>query len=516
MSNTFAPICRTYASAQSATAVFARDATALQGLIPAFYRNFYEIDVRRWLQWYDGYVDGVHGPNSGIISTNVAKNLVDRAIETVFAGGVMFGNADKPTLLDETGASIALSVISDNWAQEAGFEKMLKRACRYATAGGTGLLKLNQSANGKLWLDAYRTDRFFPVLDTTGRVESVKAILTIYNGVGDKGAAFALVEERYYTSTLLDNRVPVRRFSVYRAADTSSQTVLSQRVTWRSLPHAMKNYLRENYASIRIDEEQLLPFTSLGCYAFRYTDGCDRYNGVELGESMLHSIMQYLLSYDFYFSAFNTDMYLGRGRVIAKKPMKNPGANGQNQNAGLDSFLYDQVPTYTTEEQKPVPIQFDLRAAEWREIRNNLLESMAFSLGLSVSTLASFLNDSSNRTAREISAEEHETTRFVEERRAQFADPANDCLRDVCLYCGLQDRITVRWSLAGQTNVDNLSQRVVSEYQGGARSLQSTVQALNPDMDEHQVQEELKRIEEDQHKKSASIFGDIGGATELI
>lgn len=515
--NNFSPFCRTYASAQSATATYSQGAAALNGLIPAFYRNFYEIDVRRWLQWYDGYVEGVHGPNAGIISTSIGRCLVDRATDAIFAGGVMFGNADKPTLTDENGVSTALMVISDRWAKEAGFETMLKRACRYAAAGGTSLLKLNQAANGKLWLDAYRADRFFPVLDTMGRVESVKAILTVFNGVGSKGAAFSLVEERYYTSTTLQRRVPVRIFTVYRTSDSSAQAALSQRVTWRSLPHSMKDYLREHYAGIRIDEEQILPFNTLGCYAFRYTDGCDRYTGVELGESMLQGIMQYLLSYDFYFSALNTDMYLGRGRVIAKKSMRKPSkGDDQNYNAGLDSFMYDEVPSLTTEEQKPVPIQFDLRAADWREIRNNLLESIALSLGISVSTLASFLNDSSNRTAREISAEEHETTRFVEARRAQFEGPANDCLRDVCLYCGLQDRITVRWSLAGQTNVDNLSQRVISEYQAGVRSLKGAVQAINPDMDEHQAQDEIARIEAEQHQKSASLFGDIGGATELI
>ena len=149
-------------------------------------------------------------------------------------------------------------------------------------------------------------------------------------------------------------------------------------------------------------------------------------------------------------------------------------------------------------------------------LKSKLWIGIAFAIGMSVGTLASFLNDTSNRTAREISAEENATARFVEARRRQFEKPANDCLRDVCLYCGLEDTVNVRWSLSGQTNVDTNSQRVASEYQAGLRSLKSSVQAINPDMDEHQVQEEMDRIESEQKTKSAAMFGDIGGSTELF
>ena len=523
MANNLAPICQTFADAQFAASSLSYDTHVLQGLVPAFYRLFYETDVKRWLHWYDGYVPAVHSPASGIISTNIAKTIVDRTVETVFAGGIMYRNADKPKCVDENGISISLSVIADQWAQKNNFAGCLKRVCKFASAGGTALLKLNQAANGHLWIDTYRTDHFFPVLDAQGNIESVKAVLTTYTGKGENGASFALVEERYFKNLKWSKRVPVRLFSVYRASRAEGSISLSQRINWKSLPNGLKEYLRKSYSSIRIDEEQILPFTTLGCYAFRYTDGCDRYNGVALGESMLHPVMQYLLSYDYYFSAFNTDMYLGRGRVIAKRQMQTPGQKkgqgtetSQNHNAGLDSFMYDQLPTFNTDEQKPTPIQFDLRAAEWREIRNNLIESMAFALGISVGTLASFLNDTSNRTAREVSAEESATARFVEARRAQFEKPANDCLRDVCLYYGLQDIITVRWSLSGQTNIDALSTRVTNEYQTGVRSLKSTVAALNPDMDEQQVQDEVARIEREQSAKTATMFGDIGGATDLI
>ena len=519
MQNKFSPMVQTFASAQNASSSYAYNANAFYALVPAFYRYFYEIDVRRWLWWYDGFVPTIHGNSTGIISTNIGRTIVDRAVEAVFTGGVMYGNADKPKLVDKDGVSISLVHISDRWAKKANFEDALKKVCKYAAAGGTGLLKLNQAANGALWIDTYRADRFFPILDASGKVESVRCVLTTYQRTGESGKtgeAYAIAEERYYKNLKWTKRVPVRRFSVYRVSSSTTDLMLAGSLPWESLPKPLKEFLRKNYAGIRIGEEQALPFNSLGCYAFRYTNGVERFNGVEMGESMLHPIMQYLLSYDYYFSSMNTDMYLGRGRVIAKKGMKNPRAEGQNFNAGLDSYMYEEVPSLTTEEQKPTPIQFNLRSAEWREIRNNLLESIAFAVGMSVGTLASFLNDTSNRTAREISAEENETRRFVEARRQQFEGPANECLKDVCLYLGLDDIVTVRWSLAGQTNIDTLSTRMISEHTAGLRSLKSCVQSINPDFDEHQVMEEMERIETEQNERAAGIFGDIGGGTEIV
>ncbi|MBE6555528.1 MAG: hypothetical protein E7663_04770 [Ruminococcaceae bacterium] len=515
MQSNCTPFAMTFAAAQMLSQSFADSSGLLPHLAPEYYRAFYERGVRRWLAWYDGYVSEVHGSGTaGIVSTQIGRILVDRANDAVFGGGIMFQNENAPCLVDEKGVSRSLTAISDRWAPRARFAAHVKQACKYAMAGGTGLLKLNRDTRGELWIDAYRADRFFPVLDMAGNVEEVKTVLTVFGG--ERDASFALCEERYYKDTVLTRRIPVRCFSVYRLS-RGVGNALSSRVDWKAIPRNFKQYLAKNYGHIRIDEEQALPFATLGCYAFRYTDGCEWYGDIGLGESMLAPIMQCLLSYDYYWSAFNTDMYLGRGRVILKKQFKpRNDAEGGNYNAGLDSFVYEQVPSYTPEEQKPVPIQFELRAADWREIRNNLMESMAFALGLSVGTLASFLSDASNRTAREISAEESATARFVEARRKQFEGPANDCLRDVCLYYGFTDLVTVRWSLAGQTNIDAVSTRVMQEYREGIRSLKSAVCAINPDLDEHQVLEEIERIERDGHKRAASLYGDIGGASEVF
>ena len=113
-------------------------------------------------------------------------------------------------------------------------------------------------------------------------------------------------------------------------------------------------------------------------------------------------------------------MYLARGRVLVPKALQSPQAKTGAQNTGLDDFIYTKVETMNTDQQKPEAIQFELRASEWKEARNMLLESIATSIGISVSTLASYLSDGSNRTAREVSAEESATTLFIENARRRF------------------------------------------------------------------------------------------------
>ena len=65
-----------------------------------------------------------------------------------------------------------------------------------------------------------------------------------------------------------------------------------------------------------------------------------------------------------------------------------------------------------------------------------LIESIAVHIGVSPATIAAFLNDSSARTAREVSTEENETANYVADTRAIVETPINSILDSVRLYYG--------------------------------------------------------------------------------
>ena len=251
------------------------------------------------------------------------------------------------------------------------------------------------------------------------------------------------------------------------------------------------------------------------------SDGVSAVPQINLGESLLANITTYLYEYDFYNTCFNTDMYLARGRVLVPKQMQSPVGRGgdprmpSSQPRGLDEFMYTYYETPNNEGNRPEAIQFSLRSAEWKEARNLLIESMATGIGMSVSTLASYISDGSNRTAREVSAEESATTLFVENMRRRFEVPINAMLRAVLRFYGFVDDVEIRWTRAGMTNQTVLVETLARAKDAGLISGKKAHHAFNFDDDEEQNEEDYALVQEEQKANQPSFpdspFGDTEG-----
>ena len=495
-------------------------------LVPSVYHPFYNNWVRTWLYWYDGYVPWIHGGAQGILSTGIGTMIVNRISDSVFGGNLMFSNSRKPKIRvrkeDGKDVGAALDFITNNWTKNTDFRTRIKRAIRYAFAGGFSLLKLNKTS-GELWLDSLRADRFFVDLDGRGELRKVVSIASVYERATPNKSGntlrYVLCEERRYEKIgFLQQEIPVVEYKMYETtAPINYFSVKDNCIAWLDLPKEVREAFSREYDG-RINEPQAMNgFTDLGCYLVRGSEDVSNVPQIGLGESLLAGIMTYLYEYDFYNTCFNTDMYLARGRVLVPKGMQSPQAiakangvmaqYGTGQNAGLDSFLYTKVESTNPDAQKPEAIQFELRATEWKEARNLLLESIATSIGISVSTLASYLNDGSNRTAREVSAEESATTLFVENARRRFEAPINELLKTVLRFYGYIDDVEVRWSRAGMTNVTVLVDTLTKAVQGGLISQEAAHSAYNYDNDEEQNAEDYAKVLEDRQAQQNTLFG---------
>lgn len=495
-------------------------------LIPANYYPFYNNWVRAWLYWYDGYVPWIHGGAQGILSTGIGTMIVNRVADSVFGGNLMFSNARKPKIRvqKEDGKSVgaALDFITNDWTKAVDFRTKIKRAIRYAFAGGFSLLKLNNTG-GELWLDALRADRFFVDLDGRGNIRKVVAISSVYEKAtpnkSDTRPRYVLCEERRYEKIgFLSQEIPVVEYKIYETSSPINYfSITDNCIRWEDLPKEVKQAFKREYDGRLNEPKAMNGFEDLGCYLVRGSEDVSNVPQIGLGESLLAHIMTYLYEYDFYNTCFNTDMYLARGRVLVPKGMQSPRAIAQAngvaamygtvQNAGLDSFLYTKVESANPDAQKPEAIQFELRAGEWKEARNLLLESIATSIGISTSTLASYLNDGSNRTAREVSAEESSTTLFVENARRRFEHPINTVLKTVLRFYGYIDDVEVRWSRAGMTNVTVLVDTLTKAVQGGLISQEAAHSAYNYDNDEEQNAEDYAKVLKDQQTQQNTLFG---------
>lgn len=481
---------------------------AFYSMLPSQYYSFYNNWVRLWLYWYDGYVPWVHGGQYGLMSTNIGTTIVDRAADSVFGGNILFANARKPqNYIERDGKKIgaAMDFISNQWALSVDFRGTVKKAIKNALAGGFSLIKINK-ANGELWLDTLRADRFFVSKTGRGDINKVVSLLSFYDNMTPKGdliKRYCLIEERRYENIgFVPKRIPVVEYKIY---DTSTPiqylNVNDNCRKWEDLPKDVRAAFKQEYGDVELNKPQALNgFENLGCYLLLGSDTISNVPQLGLGQSLLANILNYLYEFDFYNTCFNTDMYLARGRVLVPRAMQSPQALSGVQNSGFDDFLFTKVETMTTDEQKPEPIQFDLRADSWTQARNMLLECMATNIGFSVSTLASYLNDGSNRTAREVSAEENATTLFVENARRRLEVPLNELLADVLRYKGYVDDVEVRWSRSGMTNATVLVDTLSRAVQAGLISQKKAHAAFNYDDDEEQNEEDYLLIEKERQR----------------
>lgn len=497
---------------------------AFYAMIDATYNDFMRRWVQNWLWWYDGYVPYFHNQRNGIFSTRIGQALVDKMAKKVVGGRVMFkvSGEERNKSKERPLANEALQYVNE-WAKDTDFAGAVKRAVRFSAAAGTGLLKINKSG-GKYWVDALRFDSFLPTIDFRGRITEVKCYLQPYtrmaaDGKGN-GTAYYLVEHRYYGDyTRADGRVinnaPLATYEVHavNGSITLAQYDVGRgnRIPYESVPKAVRKSIRRDFG-VMIDKPMLLPFTedmSLGCELIKWNDGISNLPQVPFGESLLAPIVAQLMAYDYYFSAFNTDMYTGRARVLTSTSMMSPNNGGQN--SGLDDYLLVKVPNYSGDDQKPIPIQFDLRSQSWGEIRDQIIQNISILTGVNVATIASFLNDSTTqKTAREVSVEEDETASVIYEKREIVERPINRIIKAIIRLAGYNDDIVIRWSKSELMNAFNRLDYAVSGVTNGIMSKERAVKLLNPDDDDEQIFDEIQAIDEDSKNSQAQPFDGLG------
>lgn len=495
---------------------------AFYAMIDATYNDFMRRWVQNWLWWYDGYAPYFHNQQNGIFSTRIGQALVDRMAKKVVGGRIMYKvsgaqfnirrTADKP-LTNE-----ALQYVNE-WAKDTDFSGAVKRAVKFAAAAGTALLKINKSG-GKYWVDALRFDSFVPTVDFRGRVTEVKCFLQPYTKMSSDGKGsgnvYYLVEHRYYGDyTRADGSViynaPLVTYEVHAVHGTITTAQYDMatggRIPYKNVPKQVRQSILRDFGVVA-EVPTLLPFSEdigLGCEMVKWTDGISNLPQVPFGESLLAPIIAQLMSYDYYFSAFNTDMYTGRARVLASTAMQSP--NKGEQNSGLDDYLLTRVPNYSGDDQKPIPIQFDLRSQSWAEIRDQLVQNISILTGVNVATIASFLNDSTaQKTAREVSVEESETASIVYEKREVIERSINRIIKAIVRLAGYNDDIVIRWSTGELMNAFNRLDYAVAGVTNGIMSEERAVKMLNPDDDDEQIFDELELIEKDNNKRQSQPF----------
>ena len=461
-------------------------------LVPAPYIDFYQRFVRQWFYWYDGYVPYLHVQDNGIFSTRLATTLVKKVAAQINGGKL---------LLESNGESTSQENLkfAEKWMEKNDISNKIDSLVEFAAAGGTALLKLNYDGKD-LWMQPMRLDNYFIDADWKGKVIDFTGFIQSFTQTirkDQQNYVFYLLERRYFG----DDGKPYVKYIMKRSTQnitTARDYNMSevQEIPYESLPKKVKTALKEQFNGLALDVEQPLPFEDcLGVFIYKFTPHISNLPQLPYGDSLFSTIISYLMSYDYYFSAFNTNMYVGRSRVLMPKAMQNPNNQREhNWNDGLDSFTFTKVPYTNPDDQKPLPLQFDLRSQDWNKVRNIILESIATAIGLNPSTIASYLDDNTARTARQISTEEGATSLFVENKRELLRTPINNMLEEVMKFYSKDPNVVVKFSKAGTTNLRNLVEIGQILKTLGVDN-QTLVEMIFNDKSQQQIEEILRRMD---------------------
>lgn len=490
--------------------------TVIFNTVPPVMRPFYR-KIQNFDRWINGFVPDFHDFGKGVIPTHLAKSIVDKVSALIFGGGLMYQNVSNPSDAECDGKSETLDRLGE-WAKECGFSGVVQGVIKHAVGLGTASFKLNVDGNKQLWCEAIPLSRSRYDFDAKGNAIGAHFFIQLFEYEnGSKGECFGLYEERF-----LEKGKPYAVYKMYKINRPVNQGQMPSEVgvTWEDLPHWVRRRLKEAFYQIRLDSPIALPFLSLGVHVYRYTPTVSSMPHLKYGDSVLEGLTKYLCEYDIISACLDTEVYVSRARVLAKKQVRSPAAPGANYNAGLDTFLLTYYESMGTAEQALQFIQPEIRAEQFKALRNLTLENISSAIGISPSSFASYLQDNSNRTAREVSAEESSTTLLVENKREALKYAINKLLDDVRLFYGLTDKVVAEFSKAGQSNYTLLVENAVKIYQAGGSSLEQFVRTINPNFDEAQIKREVDAIRQESAEKEAarsnSLFGDMDEGTDVI
>ena len=475
-------------------------------LVPPHYYDYYNRFVRKYFYWYDGFDPNFHSQYSGIFSTRLAYTLCSKLSGLVNGGTLMFDNpnilSNKKAKYKKNGKTLDALEFIETWAKDVNLTNKSDTGISYSFAGGDSAIKLNSNGTD-VYPTILRKDNYVVDVDFSGKVTGFTGAVYTYTKMRKDSTNenrredyYYLLEEREY----IDDKPMYRVFVKVGYGNVTTNKEINfdsiQAVKWEELSKDVRKAIKSNYGDITLDKWYDMPIPSLGIYLLKNSEAISFLPQLPFGESLLSNQITNLQLYDYLKSFVGTEMYIARGRVMLPEAMQSPHKEStSNQYDGLDSMLYNMIKYVNPAEQKPMPLQFELRADQIDKIEKVILRNVAMSAQISERTLAGFLADGSERaTAREISVDDATAT-FVENKRTLFRKPLNEMLCDVLAFYNFDDEITVRFSRVGLNNMNEVVTQMVTLKQNNLIDIREAIGYIFVDKNERQLDELASRLE---------------------
>ena len=393
------------------------------------------------------------GINSSL-SAATGKAIIDGATRLVVGDKVFFEGNDETT-----------KFFSDIWQEDTRFLNFLSRAERFKYVGGSAICKINTDSYGRNYLTAFRIDRTLPSFDENGKIVGCVFFVSLLNSFSRNDETqlhYWLTEERKYNSR--GEKVIV--YKVFAKGGVAQSPVLpspyQNGLPFNSLPPSIQRKLLEMGVT-DLNEEMLLPYRDgLGVWKLDATPTNSCMPDVPFGDPLLFGAMDLLWSIDVVYSGSMIDTLNGEGKVIvpgeflqqtlARLQATNPGigfdiTTAELERYGAENFVYIRPTGFEKEKNAPLPVQFDIRADQYREMWELYQKEAVVRSGFSPTSIFPHLTpDSSAKTATEVTAEENLTRASVRQAHLLDVPVFNRMLKEVAYQEGLSDEIELKLS----------------------------------------------------------------------
>nr|DAH74366.1 MAG TPA: portal protein [Caudoviricetes sp.] len=495
---------------------FVNASTYYTGLDP-FFMNYMTTVVRPCMAYMSGAADGV--VNSGL-KMNVGYTIRKTAVRLIKGDKIMFEGIDEDS-----------KMLSDYWAPSVGFDRFYE-GCIDDLLNGTTIIKLNKDAFGRCVPVSERVDRYYATTDDCGnviRVTIFNSLLFQMNFGNAVHNSFWLVEERFFK-----RGAPYVKYKVHVKSGIAGQELLPAMwcdgIPEQDLPEEVTNVLRAK--NIKVNKDIKLPFRDgLGVWNATLTAKNSCVPGLAMGDPLLYGALDLLWSVDMVFSGSLTDVILGKSKILVPKRflenirrdfasagIKTATENlsdrimlrSDMQNDDDDSFVY--VATERDKDFPPQSVQFNIRSEEYRGMFELYLRQIVSHCGFAPTSVFPFLQDGSNKTAREVTAEEN-LTRATVQSIHQTLSPVIDRMLNEVLYqlykdAGKEYKGNIKIKLSDYVGNKLLrDENIRNNYQAGLIPQDVAVQQVNG-ISNAETEEYMDKIKEEQQAQQVN-FGEF-------
>ncbi len=483
---------------------------------PPAYLTYYWTIVRRNMEWFNGYVAGIH--DQGILSSKTGARICKMSANLTLGGGISFQGSEE-----------AETFLTDFYKRRKIYPK-LKRVAPLLNAVGFMLSKVDINEKGELDISFISGNRYFAQCDADGNVLEFYACIVfvtadtneVNNGQESSRTGYSLVEERFYIKGK-----PCVRYRIYEGAILATAPTYSndskdgsvRGIKYEDLPSHVQQAIKDKLAGRELNKVYALPFESIGARVTRNSfsaTGVDDYacfadstladchtQLYELDLTKTQKSEHKYLNQDFMVMPDQMIMELAGDNVKAKYHESRNGLNGVNKRIAKGARYSD--PTKETPYVYSPPLKIADYNADIMQIHNEIAAQTEFS----PVTIAGYLRNGVEKTATEITADENATRLTIRTKRELIAEDLNYLNGIILKHYGVSEDGSECSAVFKEGSLSNPrleTELIIRKLENGLITRQMAIEDANPQLSKRECERVAQVASEEMTAQQAQPF----------